>query len=465
MHDLSDQSMMKGIGKMAEDIGQLTVFIAEANGQIEDIDKRLADERRVIDALEGAAGALSASSHDVASAAQSAEKVTQRSEAQLAAGQGSERRVLGQVTDLSSEVTAMAGAIDGLKEAFQLVSRVAQEISSIARMTNLLALNAQIEAARAGVAGRCFMVVAHELKELSSKTSQATKQINETLGELGARTGMIVDANGRTLERAQSVRHETEKLRDLISQIAADGRDITAEQARIIGATADANAAIEQVEEIIENLGVLSQAIEVNVRTSRKHMDTVVDASERLTAQTARFGVETVDTPFINAAQKIAAEISARFQRAVSSGAISLNDLFDRKYTPIPGSNPEQVMTRFTQFTDRTLPDLQEEALKLSDRVVFCAAVDENGYLPTHNRKFSQPQRPNDPSWNAANCRNRRIFNDRVGLTAGQSKRPFALQAYRRDMSNGSFVMMKDVSAPIVVIGRHWGGLRLAYRA
>ena len=122
-------------------------------------------------------------------------------------------------------------------------------------------------------------------------------------------------------------------------------------------------------------------------------------------------------------------------------------------------------MTRFTQFTDRTLPDLQEEALKLSDRVVFCAAVDENGYLPTHNRKFSQPQRPNDPGWNAANCRNRRIFNDRVGLTAGQSKRPFALHAYRRDMGNGSFVMMKDVSAPIVVMGRHWGGLRLAYRA
>ena len=122
-------------------------------------------------------------------------------------------------------------------------------------------------------------------------------------------------------------------------------------------------------------------------------------------------------------------------------------------------------MTRFTQFTDRTLPDLQEEALKLSDRVVFCAAVDENGYLPTHNRKFSQPQRPSDPGWNAANCRNQRIFNDRVRLTAGQSKHPFALQAYRRDMGNGSFVMMKDVSAPIVVMGRHWGGLRLAYRA
>ncbi|NBR89247.1 MAG: hypothetical protein EBS68_04925 [Rhodobacteraceae bacterium] len=465
MLDLSDQSMMKGIGKMAEDIGQLTVSIAEANGQIEDIDKRLAEERRVIDALEGAAGALSASSHDVARAAQSAEKATKRSEAQLLDGQGSVRRVLEQVTDLSSEVTDMAGAIDGLKEAFQLVSRVAQEISSIARMTNLLALNAQIEAARAGAAGRGFMVVAHEVKELSSKTSQATEQINETLGELGARTGMIVDANGRTLERAQSVRHETEKLGDLISQIAADGRDITAEQARIIGATADANAAIEQVEEIIENLGVMSRATEVNIRGSRKHMDSVVDASERLTAQASRFGVETVDTPFINAAQKIAKEISERFEHAVATGAISLHDLFDRKYTPIPGSNPEQVMTRFTQFTDRTLPDLQEDALTLSDRVVFCAAVDENGYLPTHNRKFSQPQRPTDPGWNAANCRNRRIFSDRVGLTAGQSKRPFVLQAYRRDMGNGSFVMMKDVSAPIVVMGRHWGGLRLAYRA
>ncbi|HGG65476.1 MAG TPA: hypothetical protein ENK34_12975, partial [Rhodobacteraceae bacterium] len=69
----------------------------------------------------------------------------------------------------------------------------------------------------------------------------------------------------------------------------------------------------------------------------------------------------------------------------------------------------------------------------------------------------------NDPVWNMANCRNRRIFDDKVGLKAGNNKQPFLLQVYRRDMGGGEFVTMKDVSAPILVGGQLWGGLRLAY--
>jgi methyl-accepting chemotaxis protein len=62
-----------------------------------------------------------------------------------------------------------------------------------------------------------------------------------------------------------------------------------------------------------------------------------------------------------------------------------------------------------------------------------------------------------------ANCRNRRIFDDRVGLKAGRNTGPFLMQVYRRDMGGGDFVMMKDLSAPITVGGRHWGGLRMAF--
>jgi len=136
---------------------------------------------------------------------------------------------------------------------------------------------------------------------------------------------------------------------------------------------------------------------------------------------------------------------------------------FDRDYRRIPGTDPQQMMARFTEFTDRVLPPIQEPLMEFDPRVVFCAAVDDNGYLPTHNVKFSRPQGP-DPVWNAANCRNRRLFNDRTGLGAGQNTREFLLQTYRRDMGGGVFVMMKDASAPIHVNGRHWGGLRMGYR-
>ena len=91
------------------------------------------------------------------------------------------------------------------------------------------------------------------------------------------------------------------------------------------------------------------------------------------------------------------------------------------------------------------------------------SSVNLDGYLPTHNRKFSKPPR-GESSWDMANARNRRFFNDRVGLAAGRSTARALMQAYRRDMGGGKFVTMKDVSAPIMVRGRHWGGLRIGYR-
>jgi methyl-accepting chemotaxis protein len=138
--------------------------------------------------------------------------------------------------------------------------------------------------------------------------------------------------------------------------------------------------------------------------------------------------------------------------------------LFDENYRPIPGTDPQQSMTQFVAFTDRHLPDIQEPVLGFDARIAFCAAVDRNGFLPTHNRIYSKPQ-GDDPAWNAANCRNRRMFNDRTGLAAGRNTLPFLLQTYRRDMGGGEFALMKDVSAPITVNGHHWGGLRIGYPA
>ena len=95
--------------------------------------------------------------------------------------------------------------------------------------------------------------------------------------------------------------------------------------------------------------------------------------------------------------------------------------------------------------------------------MVFCIASDRNGYVPTHNSRYCQTQRPGDLTWNTANSRWRRIFNDRTGLASARNTRPFLLQTYRRDMGGGRFVLLKEAAAPIVVQGRHWGGLRLAF--
>jgi methyl-accepting chemotaxis protein len=128
----------------------------------------------------------------------------------------------------------------------------------------------------------------------------------------------------------------------------------------------------------------------------------------------------------------------------------------------VRGSTPPQFTTAFTAFCDANFPALQEPVLVLDPRVRFCVAVDRNGYLPTHNLVYSRPQGA-DPVWNVANCRNRRIFDDRTGLRAAQSRAPLLMQSYRRELGGGKTQLMKDVSSPIWVRGRHWGGLRIGF--
>ncbi|HYH18569.1 MAG TPA: methyl-accepting chemotaxis protein [Azospirillum sp.] len=173
--------------------------------------------------------------------------------------------------------------------------------------------------------------------------------------------------------------------------------------------------------------------------------------------------LEADDAKFIDAARTAAAGIVQALEDALRQGRTSMDDLFDADYRAVPGTDPQQYTTRFTDLSDALFPQFQEPVLGLDHRVVFCAAVDRRGYLPTHNAKFSQPQRPGDPVWNAGNCRNRRIFDDRAGLAAARNSRPHLIQAYERDMGGGRKVLLKEVDVPIVVRGRHWGGLRLAY--
>jgi methyl-accepting chemotaxis protein len=170
------------------------------------------------------------------------------------------------------------------------------------------------------------------------------------------------------------------------------------------------------------------------------------------------------NTEFVTRAMEAGHALTKIFEDAVASGAISMEDMFDANYAEIPGSNPVQHRTHILNWAERALPPFQEAFLAKDPRMVFCAMIDRNGYLPVHNRIYSQPQRPGDVTWNIANSRNRRIFNDVAGLAAGQNLRSYLIQSYARDMGNGQTVMMREIDVPIRVNGRHWGGFRTAYK-
>lgn len=167
---------------------------------------------------------------------------------------------------------------------------------------------------------------------------------------------------------------------------------------------------------------------------------------------------------YVQRAQDGAERISTAMTDFIEDRKLNLEALFDTDYQPVQGTNPRQVVTRYTTHLESALPAIQEQIVQLDPSMAFCAAVDRNGYLPVHNKIYSHPQRPDDPLWNAANCRNKRIFDDRAGLSAARNTRPFLIQTYARDMGNGNIVWMKEVDVPIIVCGRHWGCFRTAYK-
>ena len=173
---------------------------------------------------------------------------------------------------------------------------------------------------------------------------------------------------------------------------------------------------------------------------------------------------QALDAPMIEACQQVAAQVTAAFEKAIAEGRISLATLLDSDYAVIPDTDPLQVMAKHTELTDAVLPGIMEPALAANPRGVFCCVTDRNGYIATHNKIYSEPQRPNDPVWNAAHSRNRRIFDDRSGIMAARNTKPYLAQTYVRDMGGGEFMLLKEIDCPIMVAGRHWGAVRSGVR-
>ena len=170
------------------------------------------------------------------------------------------------------------------------------------------------------------------------------------------------------------------------------------------------------------------------------------------------------NTEFVTRAMEAGVALTKIFEDGIVSGAISIEEMFDEDYVEIPSTHPLQHRTRILTWADRALPAFQEMFLAKDARMVFCAMIDRNGYLPVHNKIYSHPQRPGDVTWNTANSRNRRIFNDTAGLAAGRNLRSYLIQSYARDMGNGKTIMMREIDVPIRINGRHWGGFRTAYK-
>lgn len=348
--------------------------------------------------------------------------------------------------------------IQELNEKSNRIQGVTSVIQGIAEQTNLLALNAAIEAARAGDQGRGFAVVADEVRQLAGRTAQATGEVAETLDEIRSDTSLIVsriEALAESVdeglasvesvgERLHRIREQSDQLEQRVVQMAANDEHNDASLQQMFHAIAALRDQISESDVSVESLAVQAGKL--------------MELAEEANAAYAMSSDASYHQFFYQQARAGADRIGALFEKALAEGHLREAELFDRHRKPIPDTNPPKYSCGFDRFTDEHLPSIQESIKGAHPGLVFAIACAPDGYVPTHNREFASPPSGN-PEVDLVKSRSKRLFNDRTGARCGSHTEDMLLQTYRRDTGE----IMHDLSVPIFVHGKHWGGFRLGY--
>ncbi|KAA8718485.1 methyl-accepting chemotaxis protein [Pseudomonas cannabina] len=205
---------------------QLAATSEEMHAVTEDASRTIQRQSNEIEMAATAVNQMSAAVEEVASNAASASEVTSQSSAAAMAGRAQVDETVTAINLMVSKVQITSTEVQGLAVMATDISKVLDVIRAIAEQTNLLALNAAIEAARAGEAGRGFAVVADEVRALAHRTQQSTREIEQMVGSIQTGTGNAVTAMEqtsvqahKTLEMANGAGKALLEITNSISQI------------------------------------------------------------------------------------------------------------------------------------------------------------------------------------------------------------------------------------------------------
>jgi len=413
-------------------------------------------------AVEMAAGVAEVETHarETAGIAESARQNSSRGAAIV-------NRASDEIRSLAQSVDNSAAVLSALGERSQAISAIVRTIREIADQTNLLALNAAIEAARAGEQGRGFAVVADEVRKLAERTSAATSEIGGMISAIqnDIRTAISTIHDGATQARegAELTAQAAATLNDI-----SEGAERTLAMVRLIAETVGTQSG--QAQHIAQQANDIIALADRNAQGAR---DTLAEAQQLDVLATnldeigsvfklGAAGEEAlrIHAQMPEAVQAMAREIGQVLEAAVDRREIAVDDLFDTQYVPIPNTRPQKYHTKYDQLTDRILTPVQERYLEQTKGALFALCTDTKAYIPTHNRAFSQPP-TGDEKIDLVRSRNKRIYTEPSLKRASANTLPYLCQTYRRDTGE----IMHCIASPIYVKGRHWGAANFGYLA
>jgi methyl-accepting chemotaxis protein len=274
--------------------GYAEQVVSSAHALASDTANIVTGSQRQSDAASDTASAVEEISVSIASVADNATQVAKLSTESMARankGQASLQEMMGEIAQVENAVRMMADSVSAFVKSTQTITSMTQQVRDIAEQTNLLALNAAIEAARAGEQGRGFAVVADEVRKLAEKSAQSASQIDivtKTLGDQSEQVERNVQSGLQSLQSSQK------HMQEVAAVLVQANEAVVSVNAGVDDITASVNEQKRTSEEItrnVENIASMAESNHTSVQGAVRAVGMMEQVAEELKKSVAHFKV------------------------------------------------------------------------------------------------------------------------------------------------------------------------------
>ena len=341
------------IRAVARDCGSLSIECSDVAGYVSGVATRISENLKMLDQLEEVTTRLLTDQGRVADSTDEARLLAEQAKAKLDAGREAIDGTIEGFKGLTELVVQLGERMAGFASAMSQVQTVSSTIEAIARKTNMLALNATIEAARAGDAGRSFAVVAAEVKKLAHDTRAATSQIASTIGELTREAGAVTSEIKTGVDRSREAQKGFGQISDTVREVSEIVGMVDRQTEGIAHSTSMIQTSVDRVKAGLTDFAGDARDNGQELLSARERLQHLESMSNTMLDTLANSGAEIDDTPFILKAQDAMRAIQAAVERAIAAGEVTEDQVFDRNYKLVEGSNPAQYETGFCEVADK----------------------------------------------------------------------------------------------------------------